>query len=166
LAGSLLLLMPDRAAALDPVSNCFSFGSFAASIFPRMHQHGPLFNYGPYYGYYPFQPYGPWNAYLQYDPNYYASLGYGKPPHQKLIQGTHEHPLLHHKHGNTGECGSCSGSAATASASTVAPPIPGYGFQDYAARYSAQGSNAEALLRQTVPTQRSADTIAVSGTNP
>ena len=49
-----------------PCTYGFGCGGFCLNIFPRIHQHGPLYNYGPYYGYPPFEPYGYWNAYLQY----------------------------------------------------------------------------------------------------
>jgi hypothetical protein len=95
---------------------------------PKIHQHGPLFNYGPYYGYPPFEPYGYWNSYLQYTgPVPLPTTGHGggagatgwiHSPHPHTFGNGFPHPLhnggLGHKHkGAGGGCSTCGQVAAT-----------------------------------------------------
>lgn len=137
IAAAVLLAIPllvgtagTTAANDGPCTFGLGCGGHCLRLFPRIHQHGPLFNYGPYYGYPPFEPYGYWNSYLQYtgpvpDPvygygtgggNYYGWRNGGNP---HTFGGGFPHPvrggagLLHggggiihgHKHG--GGCSTC-----------------------------------------------------------
>jgi hypothetical protein len=63
-------------------------------LFPKIHQHGPLFNYGPYYGYPPFEPYGYWNSYLQYTGPVPLPAG-GGPGAYGWIHGPNPHTFGH-----------------------------------------------------------------------
>jgi hypothetical protein len=89
LAAPLLLLgMGVASANPGPCTFGFGCGGFCFKLWPRIHQHGPLYNYGPYYGYPPFEPYGYWNAYLQYTgPVGPQGGGGGKNWHGKWGQG-------------------------------------------------------------------------------
>jgi hypothetical protein len=131
LAAPLLAGAAGTAAANNgPCTFGLGCGGTCLLMFPRIHQHGPLYNYGPYYGYPPFEPYGYWNSYLQYTgpvppPGGYGvgagaygwiHGGYGGHPHHAgkgdacpSCGGGH----LHHGHGHkdTG-CSSCGAAAA------------------------------------------------------
>jgi hypothetical protein len=154
----LLVTSPGSASANNgPCTFGLGCGGICLNLFPRMHQHGPLYNYGPYCGYYPFTPYGPWNPYLQYEGGYAEG---GKAP--KVKHGN-PHPLcpgglfhgrlagLFHKHHGACDagagCDTCAPSAAAATPSPTpapAPPAPaqptaysgypgypGYGYPGY-----------------------------------
>ena len=90
--------------------------SCALRLFPKMHQHGPLYNYGPYYGYPPFEPYGYWNSNLQYTgPNPIpagqgqGSYGWIHGPNQGTFGGGFPHPLR--GRGQSGGCSTCGAAA-------------------------------------------------------
>jgi hypothetical protein len=125
LAAPLLLGFAAPAGANDgPCTFGLGCGGRCLKFFPRIHQHGPLFNYGPYYGYPPFEPYGPWDAYLRYtgpDPSAAGGGGaygwiHGWQPGAKLHSlGAHFHHgdrggLFHHGRGDG--CPTCGGKHA------------------------------------------------------
>ena len=113
LAAPLLLGFAAPAGANDgPCTFGLGCGGRCLKFFPRVHQHGPLFNYGPYYGYPPFEPYGPWDAYLRYtgpDPSAAGPGAYGwlhgnYPGHRvhELADRFHSRDGLFHGHGGHG----------------------------------------------------------------
>jgi hypothetical protein len=129
LLAGLGFLSPNTASANDgPCS--FGYGCWGCTLrmFPKIHQHGPLFNYGPYYGYPPFEPYGNWNSYLQYTGptevpgghGWHAAPGagaygwiHGPNPHTfghgnpHPLRGGNGGGLFHRGHGKSGECSTC-----------------------------------------------------------
>lgn len=124
LAAPLLLGTSSVASAHDgPRTFGLGWMGWGLQIFPRIHQHGPLFNYGPYYGYPPFEPYGYWNSYLQYTgpvppPNYngagagaygwiHGGYGWGAGHGHQLFHGGHGK----HGHHKSGGCSSCEAAA-------------------------------------------------------
>lgn len=117
LAAPLVLGFAAPAGAGDgPCTFGLGCGGTCLKFFPRIHQHGPLFNYGPYYGYPPFEPYGPWDAYLRYtgpDPraagggNAYGWL-HGNYPGRRvhdLADRFHNRDGLFNGHGGCSTCG-------------------------------------------------------------
>lgn len=107
-AGNLFGLLPNQ----GPCSYGMGCGGCCLNMFPRIHQHGPLYNYGPYYGYPPFEPYGPWNAYLHYNPAFFGTGDGGHGGHAKgngnphPLFGSHGGGLLHGNRGcGTAGCG-------------------------------------------------------------
>jgi hypothetical protein len=165
LAAPVLLAFPGTTPA-NPPKQCYAplggcSSGFCLSLFSRMHQHGPLFNYGPYYGYPPFEPYGAWNAYLQYNPWYYGgqSGGHGhghgysdKAGHGGICNGGGWHGSWLHGgwfhgrgcascgdtslfHGHGAPAGGCAGCKAAAFNPTTTDPLT---------RYAGVGSPADA----------------------
>ncbi|MBX9583757.1 MAG: hypothetical protein K2X87_25935 [Gemmataceae bacterium] len=132
LAAPLLLGFAAPAGANDgPCTFGLGCGGRCLKFFPRIHQHGPLFNYGPYYGYPPFEPYGPWDAYLRYtgpDPSAAGSGAYGwihghypgwrvhdaadRFHSRDRLLGGHDGGPFHHKKGCS-PCGAAAEAAVT-----------------------------------------------------
>lgn len=117
------LFSPNTASANDnPCSYGLGHWGCTLRLFPKIHQHGPLFNYGPYYGYPPFEPYGWWNSYLQYTgPNPIppgqgqGSYGWIHGPNPHTFGGGFPHPVLNgggvfHRN-RSGGCSSCGAAA-------------------------------------------------------
>ncbi|MBX9624233.1 MAG: hypothetical protein K2X82_10525 [Gemmataceae bacterium] len=140
LAAPLWLGFAAPAGANDgPCTFGLGCGGHCLKWFPRIHQHGPLFNYGPYYGYPPFEPYGPWDAYMRYtgpDPSAAGQGAYGWihgwQPGAKVhnladqFHNRERAGLFHHgdkgcsacggglfHHGRKGGCNSCGAAAAS-----------------------------------------------------
>ena len=129
LLAALGMLVPNTAFANDgPCS--FGLGCWGCTLrlFPKIHQHGPLYNYGPYYGYPPFEPYGYWNSYLQYTgpnplPAGTGSGAYGwiHGPRPHTFGNGFPHPILNGNgilnhgggvfHRHSGGCSNCAAAA-------------------------------------------------------
>lgn len=166
LAAPLWLGFAAPAGANDgPCTFGLGCGGRCLKFFPRIHQHGPLFNYGPYYGYPPFEPYGPWDAYLRYtgpDPSAAGQGAYGwlhgRAPGSRIhdfadqFHNRERAGLFHHgdgcstcggkHHGLRGHKAGCNSCGAVAEAHLTGGDAlaryTGFGSPDAAAAYHAQ----------------------------